>query len=73
MFSRHYQKVKSILGLADSILISLAFVAAYQTRLRLNFHKALHWVFYIDFPIAVLLLMVSVLCWLVIGYWFNIY
>lgn len=73
MFSRHYKKVKGILGFVDSILISLAFVAAYQTRFRLNFHKVFSWVFYIDFPIAVLLLMVSVLCWLAIGYWFNIY
>jgi len=73
VFSRHYRKVKSILGLADSILISLAFFAAYQTRLRLNFHRAFYWVFYIDFPIAVLLLMVSILCWLAVGYWFNIY
>ena len=73
MFSRHYRKVKAIFGFTDSILISLAFVAAYQTRFRLNFEKPFHWVFYIDFRVASLLLLVSLVCWLAIGYWFNIY
>jgi exopolysaccharide biosynthesis polyprenyl glycosylphosphotransferase len=73
MFSRHYRKVKGIFGFADSLLISLAFVAAYQTRIRLHFEKFFHPIFYIDFPIAALLLLVSLLCWLAIGYWFNIY
>jgi exopolysaccharide biosynthesis polyprenyl glycosylphosphotransferase len=73
VFGRHRRKVNSALGLADSILISLAFFAAYQTRSQLNFHKIVYWLFFIDFPIAVLLLMVSILCWLAIGYWFNIY
>ncbi len=73
MFGRHYRKTKAILGLADSILITLAFIAAYQTRFRLNFHNVFYWLFYIDLRIAVLLLIVSVLCWLAIGYWFNLY
>ncbi len=69
MFSRHYRKVKAIFGLTDLILISLAFFAAYQTRVRLHFEK----VFYLDFPFAVLLLVLSILFWIAIGYWFNIY
>jgi exopolysaccharide biosynthesis polyprenyl glycosylphosphotransferase len=73
MFSRHYRKVKAILGFTDSILISLAFIAAYQSRFRLNFEKPFHWVFYIDVRVAVLLLLVSVVSWIAIGYWFNIY
>jgi exopolysaccharide biosynthesis polyprenyl glycosylphosphotransferase len=73
MFSRHYQKVKAIFGFTDPVLISLAFVAAYQTRFRLNFEKPFYWEFYIDFPVAVLLLLVSLVCWLAIGYWFKIY
>ncbi len=73
MFSRHYRKVKVIFGLTDSVLISLAFVAAYQTRFRLNSEQPFHWVFYIDFRVAILLLFVSLLAWLAIGYWFNIY
>src|ERR1022692_3552347 len=73
MFTRHYRKVKAILGFTDSILISFAFVAAYQTRFRLNFEKPFYWVFSIDFRVAAMLLIVSVVCWLAIGYWCNIY
>ena len=35
MFSRHYRKVKAIFGLTGVFLVSLAFLAAYQTRIRL--------------------------------------
>jgi exopolysaccharide biosynthesis polyprenyl glycosylphosphotransferase len=73
MFSRHFRKVKAIFCLTDSALTSLAFVAAYQTRLRLNSQQPFHWQFYIDFRVAVLLLFVSLLAWFAIGYWFNIY
>jgi exopolysaccharide biosynthesis polyprenyl glycosylphosphotransferase len=73
MFSRHYRKVKVIFALTDSVLVSLAFAAAYQTRFRLNSEQPFHWVFYIDFRVGVLLLFVSLLAWLAIGYWFNIY
>jgi exopolysaccharide biosynthesis polyprenyl glycosylphosphotransferase len=75
VFSRHYRKVKLIFGLIDSILVALAFVGAYQTRTLLHFAfgKLFHFLFYIDFPIATLLLVVSVLSWLATGYWFNIY
>src|SRR5882724_6365764 len=73
MFNRHYRKVKVIFGFTDSILIILAFITAYQTRYRLNFEKPFHWLFYIDFRIAALLILVSLVCWLAIGYWFHIY
>ena len=69
MFSRHYRKVKAIFGATDVLLISLAFAAAYQTRLRLPFEKN----FYIDFPVFALLLVLSALCWVAIGYWFEVY
>ena len=73
MFSRHYQKVKALFGITDPILISIAFVAAYRTRFRLNSEKPFHWVFYIDFRVAVLLLLVSLVCWLAVGSWLNVY
>jgi exopolysaccharide biosynthesis polyprenyl glycosylphosphotransferase len=73
MFSRQYRKVKVIFGLSDLLLTSLAFLAAYQTRLLLNFRGLFYWVFYIDFPIGSLLLVLSALCWVVIGYWLNVY
>jgi exopolysaccharide biosynthesis polyprenyl glycosylphosphotransferase len=69
VFSRHYRKVKAIFGLTDVLLITLAFLAAYETRIRLQFEK----VFYLDFLVATLLLIISMLCWTAIGYWFNIY
>ena len=73
MFSRHYRKVKAIFGLTDVILVTLAFLAAYQTRLRLT--DTLHFenVFYLDFPVGALLLVLSAICWVAIGYWFNVY
>ena len=69
MFSRHYRTVKAVFGFTDVILTSLAFILAYETRARLHFQQA----FYLDFRAAVLLLGISVLCWIGIGYWFNIY
>jgi exopolysaccharide biosynthesis polyprenyl glycosylphosphotransferase len=73
VFSRHYRRVKVIFGLIDSVLICLAFIAAYQTRILLNLERIFYFVFYIDFPIATLLLVISIASWLAIGYWFNIY
>jgi exopolysaccharide biosynthesis polyprenyl glycosylphosphotransferase len=73
VFSRHFRRVKVIFGLIDSVLICLAFIAAYETRIWLNLERIFYFFFYIDFPIATLLLVVSVISWLAIGYWFNIY
>ena len=67
MFSRHYRKVKAIFAATDVLLTSIAFVAAYQTRLRLHLEKN----FFIDFPVAALLLVLLALCWVTIGYWFD--
>ncbi len=73
VFSRHYRKVKLLFGLSDVILISLAFEAAYQTRLHLGAALALSHEFYIDRPIKALLLGAAAVCWLAIGYWFDVY
>jgi hypothetical protein len=67
MFSRHYRAVKAILGFTDAILISLSFMLAYQTRTRLHFEH----VFYLDFPVIALLLTISVVCWIGIGFWLS--
>ena len=69
VFSRHYRKIKAIFALTDILLISLAFLAAYQSRIRLQLEKR----FFLDAPVAALLLVVSMLCWIAIGYWFDIY
>lgn len=73
MFSRHYRRVKAIFGLIDSVVVCLAFLAAYQTRIFLNYERLFYFTFRIEFAVAVLLLGISVISWLAIGYWFNIY
>src|SRR6202044_1842351 len=73
VFSRHFRKVKVVFGPLDAFLTSIAFVAAYLTRESLNFDKVVRYVFYFDFRVGALLLIISLLCWLAIGYWFNIY
>ncbi len=69
MFSRHYRKVKILFGLTDIALTAAAFIAAYQTRALIHLER----IFAIDFPVAALLLSLSALCWVGIGYWMNIY
>ncbi len=69
MFSRHYRKTKILFALTDVAIIALAFFAAYQTRARIHLER----VFFIEFPTAALLLMVSVVGWVAIGYWLNVY
>lgn len=69
MYSRHYRKVKILLGLTDIALTGMAFLAAYQTRASLHLER----VFAIDYRVAILLMAVSGLCWVVAGYWLNIY
>ena len=73
MFRRQYRKVKVIFGLSDLLLTALAFIAAYQTRYLLNARHLFHWLFYIDFRVAALLLVLSGVCWVAIGYWLNLY
>lgn len=69
VFNRHYRKVKILFGLTDVAVITVAFLAAYQTRLRLPFAR----VFYLDLPVAALLLVLAAVCWVAIGYWLNVY
>ena len=69
MFSRHYRKVKILFGLTDIALLTIAFLAAYQTRARIHLER----VFSIAYPEAGLLLLLSALSWVAIGYWLNVY
>jgi exopolysaccharide biosynthesis polyprenyl glycosylphosphotransferase len=69
VFSGHYRKVKVIFGAADVVLIALAFLAAYQTRIRIRFEKY----FFLDLPVAAVLLVFALVSWLAIGYWLNVY
>ena len=69
MFSRHHRKARFLFALSDVLLTALAFEAAYQTRLLLPFERE----FYIIVPTKALLLGCSVLAWVVLGYWLEIY
>ena len=69
MFSRHHKRARLLFGLSDVLLIVLAFIAAYQTRLLLPVER----VFYFTVPITALLLGGAIVIWLLIGHWFEIY
>lgn len=69
MFSRRRRKLRFLFGLADVLLLLIAFQAAYHTRLDLPFEH----VFYLLTPTKVLLLSFSIPVWLLIAQWFGIY
>ncbi|MCC7173979.1 MAG: sugar transferase [Bryobacterales bacterium] len=69
MFSQHRRKAGVLFGLSDILVIALAFEAAYQSRVWLPFEQ----VFYLMVPVKALLLGFSVLAWVVIGRWLNVY
>jgi FlaA1/EpsC-like NDP-sugar epimerase len=69
VFSRHRRKAKVLFGLSDILVTALAFEAAYQSRIWLPFEQ----VFYLILPVKVLLLGFSVLVWILIGFWLNLY
>jgi exopolysaccharide biosynthesis polyprenyl glycosylphosphotransferase len=69
MFSGHHRKAKLLFGLSDIILTTLAFGAAYQSRIWLPFER----VFALPLAVQVLLLGFSVLTWLALGFWLGVY
>jgi len=69
VFHQHHRTVRLLFALADVLLTALAFLAAYQTRLRLPLEQ----VFFFDTARTGLLLSASVLLWPVIGYWMSVY
>ena len=70
MFSRHHRKARLLFGLSDVLVTALAFEAAYQTRRLLPF---LEHDFYLQRPVKALLLGASVVAWVVLGYWLDVY
>ncbi|HWR51205.1 MAG TPA: sugar transferase [Bryobacteraceae bacterium] len=69
MFSRHYRKVKALFGLSDVVLTAIAFEAAYLSRVWLPFDN----LFYLSASHKALMLGFSVLTWLALGIWLNVY
>ncbi|MBI1898411.1 MAG: sugar transferase [Acidobacteria bacterium] len=69
VYSRHHRKARLLFALSDVILTALAFEAAYQTRAWLPFDNT----FFLIVPIKALLLGWTVLTWVLLGYWLEVY
>jgi exopolysaccharide biosynthesis polyprenyl glycosylphosphotransferase len=69
MWSGRYRRARVLFGLSDIALTALAFWAAYETRQWLPFEK----LFYLEFPVKALVLGFSMLAWLAIGLWLQVY
>ena len=69
MFGRHHRKARLLFGLSDVLLTALAFEAAYQTRLLLPIDRE----FFFTIPVKALLLGASILTFVLIAYWLEIY
>jgi exopolysaccharide biosynthesis polyprenyl glycosylphosphotransferase len=69
MFRGHRRKARVLFGLSDIALTALAFEAAYHSRMWLPFER----LFYFSVPVKALLLGYSVVVWLLIGLWLEVY
>jgi exopolysaccharide biosynthesis polyprenyl glycosylphosphotransferase len=69
VFRGHHRKTRILFGLADIVLVLVAFELAYATRVRLG----LVHVFYIIEPVRGLLLGWAMLTWVALGYWWDLY
>lgn len=69
MFRGHHRKVRILFGLADVLIVALAFQLAYWTRIGL----ALEHDFYLTLPRKALLLGGSLVIWVVLGLWWEVY
>src|SRR5579872_1319696 len=65
----HQRKARVLFQLSDVILATLAFEIAYQIRVPLH----LHFLFYLTTQQKVLVLGFSLLAWVTIGLWLEVY
>jgi exopolysaccharide biosynthesis polyprenyl glycosylphosphotransferase len=72
VFRGHHRKVRLLFGLSDIVLTALAFLLAYRVRVALD-HVPLEHDFYLTAPVQVLLLGWSVVVWVSVGMWWQIY
>jgi exopolysaccharide biosynthesis polyprenyl glycosylphosphotransferase len=79
VFRGHHRKIRILFSLSDILLIGLAFWGAYFTRTRLGavtwspLHSEFKPVFFLTLPEVVLLAGWSMLVWVALGYWWEIY
>jgi exopolysaccharide biosynthesis polyprenyl glycosylphosphotransferase len=69
VFRGHHRKVRILFGLADVLLVALAFQLAYWIRARL----ALENFFFLSASTRIVLLGWSLLVWVVLGFWWELY
>jgi exopolysaccharide biosynthesis polyprenyl glycosylphosphotransferase len=69
MFRGHRRKVRILFSASDMVLLALAFQLAYWTRARLELKNA----FFIESDTRALLLGWSIVMWVGLGYWWEIY
>lgn len=74
MFRGHHRKVRLLFGISDVILIALAFAAAYRTRVVLaGSSPAFGREFFLTPVVVALLMGWSVVVWVSIATWWDIY
>ena len=69
MFRGHHRKVRILFGLADVLIVALAFQLAYWTRSRLTLENA----FFLTSSTRVILLGWSLTVWVALGFWWELY
>lgn len=69
VFGRHHRNVKILFGIADAVLMALAFELAYRTRLALPLER----VFFLIPQVKALLIGAAAVLWPVIGTWLKVY
>ena len=74
MFRGHHRKIRLLFGISDVLLIALAFAAAYSTRTVLagqvpGFGRE----FYLSQPVVALLVGWSMVIWVALAGWWDIY
>jgi exopolysaccharide biosynthesis polyprenyl glycosylphosphotransferase len=69
VFRGHHRKVRILFGFADVLIVALAFQLAYWTRLRLT----LEHYFEVAQPERALLLGWSLVVWVALGLWWEVY
>jgi len=72
VFRGHHRKVRLLFGISDILLTGLAFLLAYRARVLLD-HVPLEHDFHLAAEVLVLLLGGSMITWVAIGTWWQIY
>jgi exopolysaccharide biosynthesis polyprenyl glycosylphosphotransferase len=69
MFRGHRRKVRILFGLLDILIVGLAFELAYLTRARMELART----FFLTPAESALLMGVSMVAWVALGYWWELY